>query len=233
MEKVVLIDDSSETAALAESLGANGFQVETESASEAAIQLILAGNYVALLLAAGLAGPSAFDLLRLLRTHSRLPVLLLVDSAHEADGVLGLELGADDYLVKPVNQRVLVARLRALLRRVRHLASSPLPPPLLTMGRLELNIQRRIAWRSGEPLQLTAIEFDLLRALLETPGQLLARETLVQTILGRPYHPEDRSLDVHISKLRKKLESNACIQAVRGVGYVFTVEGDQATIADG
>jgi two-component system, OmpR family, response regulator CpxR len=232
MEKILLIDDPGALARLAQPLAASGFQVEAGSPDEASIQLVFSANYTALLLATGLAGLSAFDLLRLVRASSRLPVLLLVESAHEAEGILGLELGADDYLVKPINPRALVARLRALLRRVRHAATSPLPPPLLTRGALELDVQQRTAWRSGEPLRLTAIEFDLLRTLLEAPGQLLARETLVETVFGRPYHPDDRSLDVHISKLRKKLEPAGWIRAVRGVGYVFTVEDNHVTLTN-
>lgn len=231
MEKVLLIGDPAEAARLAQPLAASGFQIETGPAGEAGIQSVLTNEYAALLLATGLAGPSAFDLLRLLRATSRMPVLLLVEAEQEADGILGLELGADDYLINPVNQRVLLARLRALLRRVQHVPASPLPAPRIIGGNLEADVQRRCAWRAGKLLQLTAIEFDLLHALLQAPGQLLLRETLVQSVFGRAYHPEDRSLDVHISKLRKKLAHAGCIQAVRGSGYVLTLEASSITVS--
>lgn len=231
-EKILLMDDPGEVSLLAAALTRGGFQIEAALVNEANLRRVFNESYAALLLAVGVPGPSAFDLLRLLRANSRVPVLLLIPPDHEADGILGLELGADDYLVRPVNQRVLIARLRALLRRIRQHAASPLLPPLLTRGALEMDIQHRLVRQAGKVLRLTAIEFDLLRALLEAPGQLLSREALVQAVLGRAYHPDDRSLDVHISKLRKKLSQANSIQAIRGAGYVFTAGDHNASPVD-
>ena len=170
---------------------------------------------------------NTFDLLRRLRVISRLPVLLLLAAENEVDGIIGLELGADDYLLQPINPRVLIARLRATLRRARHESGNPLPPPLITNGALILDKQTRSAWHGDEKLPLTTVEFDLLHAFLNAPGQPLSREELARNILGRAFHPYDRSLDVHISNLRKKLGRAGSIQALRGIGYMFTAFTEQ------
>lgn len=222
MEKVLLAADDTLQRQLRPSLLAGGFETETVMQSAALFQAAQAANFAAVVLRLGLPWLEGFESLRRVRTTTRLPILLLVEPANELDAIIGLELGADDYLLLPVNPRALLARLRSRLRRARPDPAGVLPPPPLVSGGLELNEQLRTARRNGEKLLLTAIEFDLLRAFLQAPGQPLTREALAQNILGRELHPTDRSLDVHISKLRKKLRCTDCIKALRNVGYVYT-----------
>lgn len=229
MEKVLLAADDALQRQLRPSLLAGGFETETVMQSAALFQATQAANFAAVILRLGLPWLEGFESLRRVRTTTRLPILLLVEPANELDAIIGLELGADDYLLLPVNPRALLARLRSGLRRARPDSSGVLPPLPLVSGSLELNEQLRTVWRAGEKLALTAVEFDLLRAFLLAAGQPLAREELAQSILGRALHPADRSLDVHISKLRKKLGCAECIKALRNLGYVYTGLSTPAT----
>jgi two-component system response regulator CpxR len=207
---------------LIEYLQPRGFALQIIHEEAALLPAVLQARAAALVLAAEFPSIQLFDLLRAIRQVTRLPVLLLLAAADEMEGIIGLELGADDYLLQPVNPRILAARLRAILRRTRAEAE-PLPPPgVFTKGVFRLNEQARQAWLAESELALTTIEFDLLRAFLGAAGQPLSRETLSQAVLGRAFHPTDRSVDVHISNLRRKLGLAACIKALRGIGYVFT-----------
>jgi two-component system response regulator CpxR len=170
-----------------------------------------------------------FEVLRQIRAQSPIPVLMLTARGDDLDRILGLELGADDYLPKPFNPRELAARIRAILRRAKPQPSElapQLPEPIL-LGDLELDNAARVVRRGGEPLNLTTVEFQLLEVLLRAAGQVVTREVLVRDVLGREFSPFDRSIDVHVSNLRKKLgphpDGTERIKGVRGFGYLYAV----------
>jgi two-component system response regulator CpxR len=168
-----------------------------------------------------------FDVLRELRSRVRTPVLMLTAKGDEFDRVLGLQMGADDYLAKPFSPRELIARIGAILRRSGWQSEQTKPPRPLSIksGDLALDLAAYSASKSGKPLHLTSAEFDLLRAFLESPGQVLSREALAERVLGRKFSPFDRSIDLHVSNLRQKLgpQTNGAerIRSVRGVGYLY------------
>lgn len=168
-----------------------------------------------------------FDVLREIRNHVRTPILMLTAKGDEFDRVLGLELGADDYLPKPFSPRELIARISAILRRSEWQSKSTAAsrPPVMRCGEIELDLASRTVWKEGLPLKLTSAEFDLLRAFFDAPGQVLTREQLVEHVLDRKFSPFDRSIDLHISNLRRKLgpQDNGLerIRSVRGIGYFY------------
>jgi len=140
------------------------------------------------------------------------------------DRIVGLEIGADDYLPKPFNPRELVARIRAVLRRTRSDKSSPAPPEMVRVGEIELDPATRSVRRDGQPVELTSVEFNLLEVLLREAGRVVPRERLVNAVLSRKFSPFDRSIDMHVSKVRKKLgdtDNDEHIKTIRGVGYIF------------
>jgi len=165
------------------------------------------------------------EVLRRIRATSRLPVLLLTARGEDVDRIVGLEIGADDYLPKPFNPRELVARIRAVLRRTRGDGSgSPAAPEVVTVGDVELDPATRTVKVDGKPVELTSVEFNLLEVLLREAGRVVPRERLVNAVLSRKFSPFDRSIDMHVSKVRKKLgdtENDEHIKTVRGVGYIF------------
>ena len=174
-----------------------------------------------------LPGLNGFEVLRRIRAKSRIPVLLLTARGEDVDRIVGLEIGADDYLPKPFNPRELVARIRAILRRTRSMEKSgtPTPSEILRVGDVELDSGTRIVLLKGQPVELTSVEFGLLQVLLREAGQVVPRERLTDMVLSRKFSPFDRSIDMHVSKIRKKLgdsDSNSDhIKTVRGVGYIF------------
>ena len=157
----------------------------------------------------------------------RTPVLMLTAKGDEFDRILGLELGADDYLPKPFSPRELIARISAILRRSGWQSESNTAsrPPVIHSGDIELDLGARTVSKAGELLRLTSAEFDLLRAFFETPGQVLTREALVENVLDRKFSPFDRSIDLHVSNLRRKLgpqkDGSDRIRSVRGTGYLY------------
>ena len=226
MDSILVIDDDVELCALvAEYLRAEGFSVESVHDGERGHQRAVEGKYVLAVLDVMLPGMNGFEVLRKIRSASKLPVLLLTARGQEVDRIVGLEIGADDYLPKPFNPRELVARIRAILRRTRGdgAAGSSLPEAL-KVGDVELDPATREAKRDGRPLDLTSVEFNLLEVLLREAGRVVSRERLVNAVLGRKFSPYDRSIDMHVSKVRKKMgdsEDDGPIKTVRGVGYIF------------
>ncbi len=223
MEKILLVDDDLELCdLLREYLEAEGFSLDAVHDGRSGVDRALQGRYVLAVLDIMLPVMGGFDVLREIRSRSSLPVLMLTARGDDIDRIVGLEMGADDYLPKPFNPRELVARIRAVLRRGRvdEGASS-----LLSAGDLELDGGARAVRIGGQPLELTSVEFNLLETLLRSAGQVVAREKLVLQVLKRPYSPFDRSIDVHVSNLRKKLgaygDGSERIKTLRGEGYFF------------
>jgi two-component system response regulator CpxR len=170
---------------------------------------------------------NGFEVLRHLRQKSKLPVLMLTARGDDMERIVGLEIGADDYLPKPFNPRELVARLRAILRRVTGGAEKDgAGQEHLRVDDVELNPSSRAASIAGKELPLTSVEFDLLASLLKSAGTIVRKEDLSEEVLGRKLSPFDRSLDMHISNLRKKLGSRddgtERIKTIRSVGYIYT-----------
>jgi len=173
-----------------------------------------------------LPGLNGFDVLRRIRDGSRIPVLLLTARGEDVDRIVGLEIGADDYLPKPFNPRELVARIRAILRRSRAKSGEMQVPDVIRVGDVELDPATRSVRRRGKSLELTSVEFGLLQVLLREAGRVVTREALVDEVLGRKFSPFDRSIDMHVSKVRKKLGDSGSedyIKTVRGAGYIFAM----------
>jgi len=229
MDRVLIIDDDFELCSLvSEYLEPEGFRVESVHDGETGLQRAQNGNYLLVILDVMLPGMSGFDVLRRLRATSRIPVLLLTARGEDVDRIVGLEIGADDYLPKPFNPRELVARIRAVLRRTSadpKGVGTPRPPEILRIGDIELDPATRTVKHGGEPVDLTSVEFNLLEVLLREAGRVVTREELVSAVLSRKFSPFDRSIDMHVSKVRKKLgDLNGeveHIKTVRGVGYIF------------
>jgi two-component system response regulator CpxR len=222
--RVLIIDDDQElTSMLQEFLAGEGFEVTC--AADAAAGLAVIGERPAelLVLDVMLPGASGFDLLRSLRqSHARLPVLMLTARGEAVDRILGLELGADDYLAKPFDPRELAARLRAIHRRAQG-SSQDAPPTVLELGKLKIDERRRRATWADAALELTAAELRILTLLGKATGQPIERAELTEQALGRKLTLYDRSIDTHISNLRRKLAqagvSGVEIRSVRGTGY--------------
>ena len=232
MSRILIVDDDEELCELvAEYLTAEGLRVDAVSDGDEGVRRALSGDYALVVLDVMLPDMSGFDALRRIRAQSRTPVLMLTARGADVDRIVGLELGADDYLPKPFNPRELVARIRAVLRRTEERPESGGAPPAaetFTVGDVSLNAGTRTARRAGELLELTTAEFDLLTALLRSAGRVLSREELSETALGRPLAPLDRSIDMHVSSLRRKLGPAAGggerIKTVRGTGYLYALD---------
>ena len=224
--KVLLVDDDVELCdLLQEYLSPEGFQVTTSHSGPDGVAKALSGDFSLVILDVMLPDLGGLDVLRQIRRTSQMPVLMLTARGDGVDRVVGLELGADDYVPKPCSARELLARMRALLRRR---VEAPLPrrPRMVRVGDIELDPGSRTVRQRGEPVVLTSVEFDLLAYLLEQAGQVVRRNELAQQILGRSWSPADRSIDVHVSRLRGKLgqSPDGCerIKSVRGVGYLYS-----------
>lgn len=230
MTSVLLIDDDTELSKLLEEyLQSEQLTLESAHDGPTGLDKALSGHPAVVVLDVMLPGMSGLDVLKQLRQKSSVPVLMLTARGSELDRILGLELGADDYLPKPFNPRELVARLRAILRRTSGNSVAGHP---IHLADLELHPESRSVTCGGKPVSLTGAEFDLLHAFLRNPGKIISREDLTQAALGRPMSPMDRSIDVHVSNLRRKLGSydgdQERIKAIRGSGYVYLLPGEQA-----
>ena len=217
----MLIDDDAELCnLLGEFLRREGFTVACEHEGNTALQNALAGGIDLIVLDVMLPGLDGFEILRRLRPHSKVPVIMLTARGEDVDRIIGLELGADDYLPKPFNPRELAARIRAVLRRYEQR-----PPD--QSGRLEVNgialdPGSREVLSGGSRVDLTTFEFDILEMLMRNAGRVLSRDRLMENFYNRKATPFDRSIDMHISHLRKKIEhGDTLIKTIRGVGYQF------------
>lgn len=220
-----MIDDDVELVELVgEYLRREGFHIETVHDGESGVDKVLAGNYDMIILDVMLPGIGGFEVLRRIRLTSAVPVVMLTARGDELDRVLGLETGADDYLAKPFSSRELVARIRAVLRRGETKAPAS-PSGVVRVGNIEIESAARAVRRDGENVELTAAEFDLLDLLMRSAGEVVSREDIARKVLDRPLLPLDRSIDVHVSNLRKKLgdapDGSEYIKTVRSVGYIF------------
>jgi DNA-binding response OmpR family regulator len=233
MDRVLVVDDDVELCDLVkEFLQPEGLQVEAMHNGNRGLERALSGEHALVVLDVMLPGMNGLDVLRKLRASSTVPVLLLTARGQDVDRIVGLELGADDYLPKPFNPRELVARIRAILRRTRGEApEKQAPQTSVRVGDVELNPATRIVLRGGEAVDLTAVEFNLLDVLLREAGRVVTRDELAKIALGRLFSPYDRSIDMHISKLRKKLgedgKGGERIKTVRGVGYIYAAPGGE------
>ena len=224
MTRLLVIDDDRELCGLvAEYLARDGFEVESVHDGEAGLSRALHGDFALVVLDVMLPGLSGFDVLRSLREGSSVPVVMLTARGEEVDRIVGLEMGADDYLAKPFNPRELSARIRAVLRRTH--ADESGDRDLLEVGDLRLDVGARDVLLDGEEVAVTSVEFAVLEALLRSAGRVMKRDELSRAALDRRASSFDRSLDVHVSNLRRKLGPLAGggerIKTVRGVGYMY------------
>lgn len=239
MDRLLVIDDDANLCELlAEYLAAEGFAMDAAPDGETGLMMANAGDYDLVVLDVMLPKKNGLEVLRHLRASLATPVVMLTARGDEVDRILGLELGADDYLSKPFNPRELVARIRAVLRRTgkeRAIAPPAGLAPRLKVGDVELETRARLVSQAGRPIELTGVEFSLLAVLLRRAGEIVSREELIQEVLGRALSPFDRSIDVHVSKLRKKLghEMNGLerIKTVRGLGYLYVLPPGEASPA--
>ena len=241
-DTLLLIDDDIELCALLEEfLAEEGFNLKTCHNGLAGAAEALAGDYALVILDVMLPGCNGFEALQKIRKQSDVPVLMLTARSDEVDRIVGLEIGADDYLPKPFNPRELIARIRAIFRRTKNDSvnnATAKEIKKLSIGDLELDVATRQVFRQGLEIELTSVEFTLLKTLLATAGEVVGREDLNMAVLGRDYSPLDRSIDVHISNLRKKLGAPAkgkgeLIKSIRGEGYLFVSSEPVKTDFDG
>jgi DNA-binding response OmpR family regulator len=229
MERLLLVDDDVELCEiLTEYFSTEGFEVESAHDGVRGLERARSGEHALVILDLLLPEMRGLDVLRQLRSDSNVPVLILTARGADVDRIVGLELGADDYLPKPFNSRELAARVRAILRRTRPSSDAQ----RVEVGDVMVDLSARQAWRDGQSLNLTMAEFVLLKAFLRHAGQVLSRDRLAEQVLGRRLASFDRSIDVHVSNLRKKLGdavgAREHIRAVRGEGYVFVrVDADR------
>jgi len=220
--RILVIDDDVELAGLLrEFLQREGFETEFAHDGKTGLARATAGHFDLVVLDVMLPGLDGFEVLRRLRQTTRLPVVMLTARGDDVDRIVGLELGADDYLPKPFNPRELIARIRAVLRRAQ---------PRTEAGRIEVNgvtldPGTREVVCNGQPVDLTTIEFDILELLMRAAGRVLSRDQIMEALYSRKASPFDRAMDMHVSHLRKKLVCGGdkeMIKTVRGVGYQFT-----------
>lgn len=220
---ILVVDDDIElTDLLKQYLESEGFEVSCVHDGEAAVKKALNQPFDAIILDVMLPKMNGFEVLKAIREHVQIPVLMLTARGDDIDRIVGLEIGADDYLAKPCNPRELVARLRAIFRRVQKV---PVQRPLLDWNNIVMDCSKRQVTYNHTPLELTNAEFNILEMLLRSPGQAFSKEELTEYALGRKYTAYDRSIDVHISNLRNKLGDNhqgePLVRTVRGFGYML------------
>ena len=234
-KKILIVDDDEKLCRLvADYLEPMGYEVEAAHNGIQGLKMIIEGDYQAVILDVMMPRMDGFEVLKRLRKESDIPVLMLTARGEETDRIVGLEMGADDYLPKTFSSRELLARLRAVTRR--HIvserqAASAAKDGVLIFGKLEIEQSSRTVRLDAKTLNLTPIEYDLLTSLARAAGRVLTRDQLLDAVAGREYEVFDRSVDVHISSLRRKLGENprnpVFIQTVRATGYMFKKPEDQ------
>jgi two-component system response regulator CpxR len=239
-ERVLIVDDDRELCELVEELLASeGFAVEVSCNSERGLERARSGEHSLVVLDVMMPGINGFELLRRLRAEgSSVPVLMLTARGEDVDRIVGLEIGADDYLPKPFNPRELVARINAILRRMARRDSAgaaqaqqeAAQPERIEVGDVAVETGTRHVRRAGETVELTNVEYEILVMLLLAAGRVVTREELVRSVLGRELSVFDRSIDMHISHIRKKLGHHVGdverIKTVRGVGYIYARQAE-------
>jgi two-component system response regulator CpxR len=233
--RLLIIDDDQELCELlTDYMGSAGFEIDAVHNPSEGIRRALSGQYALAVLDVMLPEMDGFEVLRRIRTQSALPILMLTARGEDVDRIVGLELGADDYLPKPFNARELVARIRAMLRRTQRDAPGYLPgrEPRFIVDDLQLDPSARTVEYAGRSIELTSTEFDLLEVLVRSAGHAVSREELSKTVFGRRLFPEDRNIDVHVSNLRRKLGSRGAgterIKTLRGTGYIYALSPSSA-----
>lgn len=226
-KKILIIDDDTGLCELLSSyLATEGFVVQSANDGEEGAERALGGDYDLIVLDVMLPKLNGFEVLRRIRRNSQVPVLMLTARGDEIDRIVGLEMGADDYLPKPFNPRELVARLRAIQRRIAtSLPAEETKCDVLEVGDVTLDLGTRNVRCAGIPVELTSLEFSVFEALLRLAGTVVSRDELTRRALGREFNSFDRSIDVHVSSLRRKLGPAASgeerIKSVRGIGYLY------------
>src|SRR6266403_3042871 len=221
MNHVLVIDDDHVLVdLLREFLATEGFTVDAAYNYESGLASVLDGEHELVVLDVMLPGGSGLELLRTVRATSKVPIVLLSAVGETVDRIVGLKNGADDYLAKPVEPRELAARIHAILRRTRDTQTTS---DEIRIGDVALSATRRVVIRAETPIELTAVEFNVLECLLRNAGSIVSRETLAERALGRRLAPFDRSVDVHVHNLRKKISStpDERIKTIRGIGYMY------------
>jgi two-component system response regulator CpxR len=225
--RILVIDDDSELCSLlGEFLTREGYEVDFENEGRRGLERALKGEHELIVLDVMLPGMDGFEILRRLRQHSKIPVIMLTARGEDVDRIIGLEIGADDYMQKPFNPRELSARIRAILRRIETKPAG---------GRIEVNgvaldPGTREVFCEGRRIQTTTLEFDILEILMRSAGRVVSRDMLMEAMYNRKATPFDRSIDMHVSHLRKKLENGrTLIKTIRGVGYQFCTAGEEAS----
>ena len=223
MQQILVIDgDTGLCELLTEYLAQDGYKVEAVYNGVAGIERALSGDHALAVLDDMLPGKDGLGVLRQIRAHSRLPVVILTARCDDFDRIIGLEIGAEDFLVKPINPLELVARIKQVLRRRQ---TDPMKRELLVVGDIEIDHRTRTVRRAGEVVELTLVEYSLLEKLLNACGRILERKRIVKELFHRDLSPLDRSIDTHLSKLRRKLghQVNGVqrIKTIRGVGYIY------------
>jgi two-component system, OmpR family, response regulator CpxR len=239
--RLLIIDDDVELCdLLSKYLRKDGFESECVHLGRAGIERVASHPYALVILDVMLPDLNGFDVLKAIRQQRPTPVLMLTARGDEIDRIVGLELGADDYLPKPFNPRELLARIHAILRRIGPGGTEPSDrKPAISIDDITLDPGARTVHRGGQTVALTSTEFDLLEALMRRAGQEAPREELSRAVFGRPLLPDDRSIDMHVSSIRRKLgpgpRGYERIKTLRGTGYIYAFpphsQGDRSSSA--
>jgi two-component system, OmpR family, response regulator CpxR len=228
VQKILVIDDDVELCELvAEYLEPDGYQVEAINDGNAGVNRARSGEHALVVLDYMLPGLNGFEVLRQVRATSLVPIVMLTARGDDMNRIVGLQLGADDYLPKPFNPLELVARINAVLRRAQPQGDKS-KPEVIVNGDIEMDNRTRTVRRNSQAIELTVVEYSLLERFLLAPGRVITREELVKDVLHRELSPFDRSIDTHVSNLRKKIghEVNGVerIKTIRGIGYIYAPE---------